>query len=246
VLRIVVVAFEEEIEQAFKVALGKLVKRPNEDVLEVLPLMILDSMLPRQRLTFSVDRLMNRVDLEQDRFAMVGVHGGSIISAGVEVRVVSRRTVGDSVELEVVGGRRFTFPGHPSVEEEPERTSSKPLLRVSLEWVRDEDERPIQGELALSETLEPLVERWLRLVRAGRERQPGQMDMILEHLGPMPPASEVTDRALWVAALINPLPGLGVAWEIRPAILNADSSAQRLDIARKGLQASLENLANSA
>ena len=37
-------------------------------------------------------------------------------------------------------------------------------------------------------------------------------------LGPMPPADEANERALWVAALINPLPALGVALEVRGSV----------------------------
>jgi hypothetical protein len=68
-----------------------------------------------------------------------------------------------------------------------------------------------------------LVERWVELARL-RERSPRQIDTLLEDLGcdlelgrrtsfaemveaAMPPASRPSGRALWVGALINPLPG---------------------------------------
>lgn len=64
--------------------------------------------------------------------------------------------------------------------------------------------------------LELLVEKWCELVvSGGRERQPGQISTLLAALGPMPAASHPDERALWVAALLNPLPALGVALEIR-------------------------------
>merc|ERR1712166_1643260 len=33
-------------------------------------------------------------------------------------------------------------------------------------------------------SLEPLIDRWLQLVRDGRERVPNQMDLVLQDLGP--------------------------------------------------------------
>jgi hypothetical protein len=88
-----------------------------------------------------------------------------------------------------------------------------------------------------------LVTAWCNLVRAGgHEKQDGQLDAVLKDLGGMPDASLPGARAVWVAALINPLPGLGVAWEIRPAMLAAGSSAERLEVAIAGITASIENL----
>ena len=94
-----------------------------------------------------------------------------------------------------------------------------------------------------SEALEPLVDEWCNLVRSGaHEKQDGQLDAILSDLGRMPPASMPGTRAVWVAALINPLPGLGVAWEIRPAMLAATSAVERMEVALAGLEASIQNL----
>eukprot|EP00976_Prorocentrum_cordatum_P061625 1176380-Prorocentrum_minimum.AAC.1 len=50
-----------------------------------------------------------------------------------------------------------------------------------------------------------------RLVReGGHEREPDQLTDLYRDLGPLPPAEDCDDRALWVAALINPVPALGV------------------------------------
>ena len=58
----------------------------------------------------------------------------------------------------------------------------------------------------------------------------------------MPPADTVHDRCLWVAALINPLPSLGVAWEVRPGLLKAMSSDERVRLAVAAIKASIEHL----
>ena len=65
---------------------------------------------------------------------------------------------------------------------------------------------------------------------------------VLSDLGPIPPESQPGERALWVAALINPLPGLGVAIECRPALLTARSSAERLRVVTRVIEQSIETL----
>ena len=58
----------------------------------------------------------------------------------------------------------------------------------------------------------------------------------------MPDAQYADDRALWVAALINPLPALGVALEIRPAALAASTALERVEVVKRGLQDSIARL----
>eukprot|EP00966_Prymnesium_polylepis_P257503 5948617-Prymnesium_polylepis.2 len=49
-------------------------------------------------------------------------------------------------------------------------------------------------------------------------------------------------RALWVAGLINPLPALGVALEVRPAALMASTTDERLEVVEMGLRDSIKRL----
>ena len=62
------------------------------------------------------------------------------------------------------------------------------------------------------------------------------------HIGPMLPAEEAARRAIWVASLINPIPALGVAYEIRPALLMARDTRGMLKVATDGITLSIENL----
>ena len=55
-----------------------------------------------------------------------------------------------------------------------------------------------------------------------------QINLILAHLGPMPPGDHPRERAMWVAALINPIPALGVSLEIRPVSIIVSSINQEL------------------
>merc|ERR1712216_823012 len=77
------------------------------------------------------------------------------------------------------------------------------------------------------------------------ERRTMQIASILRNLGTMPPADRPFDRALWVAALINPLPALGVALEIRPAVLQAPSAAAALAVVTSGIQGSIGHVNGS-
>lgn len=114
------------------------------------------------------------------------------------------------------------------------------LASPELEGEAEEDQLALAID---SEALGPLVEDWCHLVRSGgHEKQDGQLDAVLSDLGPMPQASLPGARAVWVAALINPLPGLGVAWEIRPAMLAATSASERIEVAMAGIEASIQNL----
>ena len=75
------------------------------------------------------------------------------------------------------------------------------------------------------------------------------MDQLLQDLGgypdSLPPATRPTDLAFWIGALINPTPGLGVAMEIRPLLLMSSSAEERLGIAIKGMQESLDHMSGT-
>ena len=87
------------------------------------------------------------------------------------------------------------------------------------------------------------MSEWKALVReGGHERRKGQLDLIESHIGPMPPSGEPARVAAWVAALINPIPALGVAYEIRPALLMARDTRGMLRVARDGIVTSIERL----
>jgi len=98
--------------------------------------------------------------------------------------------------------------------------------------------------------LEKLVEEWRSLVESGGwQRFPGQLAKCLDDLGAMPPAPDAAgaaERALWVGALINPLPALGVAPEIRPLLLAASFDEEAMVcIATEGIQQSIRYLTPS-
>jgi hypothetical protein len=66
---------------------------------------------------------------------------------------------------------------------------------------------------------------------------------VRKQLGPMPSAQDKpTELCFWVAALINPLPVLGVSLEIRGQLLEAPTLERRCQVVERGLTRSIDNL----
>lgn len=116
-----------------------------------------------------------------------------------------------------------------------------------------------------AERLIPLLDKWLSLasnshtydnidvVATARvlKGQPGLrvdpaalLRNVLADLGERP--SDPTALAFWGAALVNPLPVLGVSPEIRGRILEAPDASSRLDILEWGIKRSIRNLDGTA
>lgn len=111
----------------------------------------------------------------------------------------------------------------------------------------------------------PLVETWCDLasdmktyeniqvtatarVQQGQPFMSVQPDNLLQRvkkdLGEMPELNRqgIHDFVFWVAALINPLPCLGVSLEIRGKVLEACGLEEKFNILEFGLQRSIQNL----
>lgn len=118
---------------------------------------------------------------------------------------------------------------------------------TSFSTFRPEDDTICIAKAVLKAAeLTGLIERWISLARQC-ELRPGQIDLLLEDIGPVsPPAYEPSERAFWVGALINPLPELGVAKGVRPALLMATSAQERVDVAYDGILESIRHMNGSA
>lgn len=199
-----------------------------------LPLLIIDPMLPGQRLRFkSEDRRLAPLLQQGTEVAVIGLSGltGRPLRRGVTATLQS---IGVG-EWELSGRRlaRFRQAQLDAGEEPPEVAC--PLVEAELlqDEVKPED-------VTLARTLPPSVEEWCSHVDGSRfEAFPGHVKSVLEDLGPMPPPEAAGLLALWVVALVNPLPALGVAMELRPSVLEAESVAERLQIASEGIRESI-------
>jgi hypothetical protein len=204
-------------------------------------LLIFDPMVPGQRLLLpSVPpTLVETLESHADTLVMAGRHRLQPHSHGVAVAVelISARPDGEA-DIILKAGRRCEL-----VSVGPDEGSRWIGRFATARWLEDQtpDEDVGTDLRAMTDGFASLVDEWLDLVRCGRrERFPGHIDNVLRDLGDMPDAPDAC--ALWVAGLINPLPAIGVAEEVRPAVLTASSTRQRVRAADWGLRDSIERL----
>jgi len=238
------------------------------------PLVVLYAMLPRQLMKIQVknpllmELVRSQMEKEDPHFGMLGMAilntGEKInLTTGVEVEIIERPIFDekDGVMLALKARRRFRITGEVANAEQGWTEARVEYLDSSQEE-EDEIEDNIDGDkmviaramMKAKELTAPnanmennvsLVERWVQLAKEV-ERQPGQIDELLLELGEIPPADQPTERAMWVGALINPLPAMGVAMEVRPALLTATSAEKRVEIACEGILRSIRHMDKSA
>lgn len=139
-------------------------------------------------------------------------------------------------------------------------------IEVNLEDVErmNQYEQTTEVVTSLQQTLPGLVDEWFSLasnvatyentnVTASTRIQKGApglwvdphklLQRVSNQLGPIPSIQDdPTAFCFWVAALINPLPALGVSLEIRGKLLEAATIEKRLQIVENGLRRSIDNL----
>ena len=234
---------------------------------KILPLFVLDSLLPGQRMFLHVFEVRYRLLIQRaianhnNRFGMVGRSSTSLSQSdnndddgvarhGTEVEILSSAESPDGRFRVAVQGR--------SVFRILEKEHRDGYWEATVEDVGDDDNNEdVDATLEngddvstnnddhtpkdLGEHVIRQYQRWEELVVENRwERHPNQLTDIKSALGAMPSAKEERKLAIWVAAAINPLPPLGVAREIRPAVLAATNPAEQLQIVSKTLDESME------
>ena len=183
------------------------------------------------------------------------------LSSGVEVEIIGKPQITSDgrLKLSLKGGRRFRI--QPDTVESTDRGWTQARVKFLNSTVDDKAEfsssssssdpmsiaRAMQmareftdPNFSMTES-QSLVNMWLELARQ-RERQPGQIDRILQDLGPMPSWKVPTECAMWVGALINPIPALGVSLEIRPQLLLAKTAEERTQIVLDALWNSIQHM----
>ena len=168
-------------------------------------------------------------------------------SHGVEVSVAEmgpRGTDGDAI-VTLIAGRWCEVVAIGADEGSAVHGRSGSVRWRALDACAPE-EQPTPAVLDRSEALGKQVDVWAEYVRAaGSEKSVQQMEARLRTLGEMPSADRPSDRALWVAGLINPCPsGTGgtLAHEVRPAALNAPAAEARVRVVQTALKDSIERL----
>jgi hypothetical protein len=254
-------------EDDFMASLRNRVEEVNDRATK-LPLVVLDSMLPRQVLKFQcknallLELLGDCLQKETPFFGMLGMarlrNGQQVhLKTGVEVEIVKTESVGEGILVELEAGRRFTIEGEvenvgggwtearvnflDSEEQEEEETKGEDRMTVARAMAKAKEFT--SPNMNMQDNMS-LVDRWAELARKV-ERQPGQIDELLEQLGEIPPSEEPSERAFWVGALINPIPAMGVAMEVRPLLLSAKTAEERVRVAQDGLLRSIKHMDGS-
>ena len=211
-------------------------------------LFVLDHMLPKQRMKIHVfepryRRLVKR-SLERDppTFGIVGATPDNVMaSVFCECEIVECTETPD--------GRYFC------------ECVARRRRRIARDWVGDDgfrvacvedldDDAAGDADAAdaarLVADLDGRLDLWLRRCRAGGWGASATLDAVLDDLGPRPaaagPAVDAEAYGLYAAALINPLPPLGVAPEVRLDALRATDSLARLRLVDRALALSLRHL----
>lgn len=232
-----------------------------------LPIVVMDTMLPRQVITVESDdpvfaqliKSVLRPTANGSTIGMVGLcqtitktcHRTIFMKHGVEVQVIGKPKVTEknTVMLELRGGRRFEVAEEATTSQEGWTEARVKFLdsnQQEKEEMRGSDPWNMLQAIGKGRELKwgceaGLVDRWIELAREN-ERHPGQIDQLLKELGEMPLSTHPSDLAFWVGALINPLPSLGVAMEIRPALLMATTANERMEVALHGIRSSIKHM----
>jgi hypothetical protein len=257
-------------------------------ITNTLPLIILDTMLPRQVLQIQIQHptlkslIKHRaVTMETPTLGMLGMAklsntpGAQAVvplKIGVEVEIIDmdkaqatlEGSIGDELPWDVTlraTERRFVIAGNvtkmesgwteanvkfltSAMEEEeeihPGSSSSSSIDRMSVARAISKSRQFTEPNMNMTNNAS-LIARWIELAKLN-ERIPGQIDKLLQQLGDIPPEYEPSERAFWVGALINPLPGMGVAMEIRPALLLSKRAEERVQIALDGILKSIRHM----
>lgn len=188
------------------------------------------------------------------------VTGESVhLKRGVEVEILNPQFKEEGeVQLEFRAGRRFEILGEIETAgggwtearvdfldfEKEEGTETQGEDRMAVARAIAKASQLTSPNMRLENT-SSLIDRWIELAKE-REREPGQIDQLLKDIGGRPEEHEPSKLAFWVGALINPIPAMGVATEIRPALLTAKSAEERVQIACDGIHKSIKHMDGSA
>lgn len=231
------------------------------------PIVVLDSMLPRQTLKIEVDNavfismIRYLINEQNPVFGMVGTArlttGQQMpLQNGVQVEIVGTPVVLEKeglLRVKLRSGKRIRISGELGNNEQGWGEARVRFLNFEQEEAAEDGVELLKSKQLALEFASPnmsmpkgasLVDRWIELAREN-ERHEGQINDLLQDLGERPSADHPSELAMWIGALINPLPGMGVAMEIRPALLMASSSGERVKVALKGLHASIKHMDGS-
>lgn len=170
---------------------------------------------------------------------------GSEIDSALELPTCPEIWSDTSVEILMEQDEVFLFQQNTGVESPIDVPTSPSDVIEDAETLRSllDDWQRLARDLRTYENVDVVAGRRARHGFPGLTVDPaGLLDNVLDDLGPQPPALYPTALALWAAALVNPLPSMGVALEMRGAVLEARDARERLAIVLRGVRRSIANL----
>jgi hypothetical protein len=144
-----------------------------------------------------------------------------------------------AIAISVRGNRSFEVAGEPWMDE----TQSFYLANVEITDGRKEilSEDLEQTAAELHARIPDQVDKFVEWMVKREQLNPDALKKYLKDIGPMPDC--LRKRAMWVGALVNPIPALPeVCPEIRPAMLACRNDNDRLVLASTALQSSIDRL----
>lgn len=159
------------------------------------------------------------------------------------------------IEEKVNGGADFEF-----------LVSEWTPVKVDCALTNESDEEVTQDMVDKADNIVPLLERWIDLASSTKtyentdvvatarikKGEPGllvdpekHIKGVLKDIGEQPSTSNPIEFCFWGAAVVNPLPPLGVSLEVRGRMLEAKSINERLDLLERTVLRSIQNLDGS-
>ena len=235
-----------------------------------IPILLLDSMLPGQRLQVGSDddrfqALAKHLLLTNTTMAMIGFNpttkkpvnvGVTVSLEGAQQRnnnnnnnnstmvdgTVSSIDSATTTSITLRAQERIVVHGEPWLDD----TGSYHMAHVEV--MNDDNEPPLDEEWnhlteKMYHELPALVEKWFDCLYDSPKSiaTPATMKPRLDDIGhDMPEGYRA--RAFWVGALLNPVPPLGVCFEVRPALLGCTNDYDRVNLAYVALHHSIDHL----
>eukprot|EP00545_Synedropsis_sp_CCMP1620_P007767 CAMPEP_0119009924 /NCGR_PEP_ID=MMETSP1176-20130426/4682_1 /TAXON_ID=265551 /ORGANISM="Synedropsis recta cf, Strain CCMP1620" /LENGTH=224 /DNA_ID=CAMNT_0006962509 /DNA_START=392 /DNA_END=1066 /DNA_ORIENTATION=- len=217
--------------------------------------MVLDAMLPGQRLEFSLRDQRFRVLakhlllLEETDEASLGMVGfdpatGDPLNVGVTVKILKLEIddTNNSCTLGIEADAMF------QVQNEPQMDDTESYYTVDVEMVEGRTERDLTVDeqveaQGLHDKIPDLIQEWLALLYQTGRATPENMEPRYPFLNSNGmPEDDIGARAVWAAALVNPIPSLGVCLEIRPSMLICQNDLERVRLAHASIAASIDHV----
>mmetsp|Transcript_17655 Transcript_17655/g.26800 ORF Transcript_17655/g.26800 Transcript_17655/m.26800 type:complete len:294 (+) Transcript_17655:40-921(+) len=214
---------------------------------KTIPIMVLAAMLPGQTLEFSVQDERFRVLAdrlkEEPVLGMIGFDPSTKepLDVGVTVKINNLVVNENSCTISIEGHERFQLESDLYFNDD----DAKSYYVADVEMVEKSCEIELTAQQmkeakSLHDEIPDLVQDWMQWLYKTGHATPESMKLRLPAPGLMP--KNIGDRSLWVGALINPLPGLGVCLEIRPSMLLCQTDLERVRLAHASLKASIDHM----